>query len=139
MKMKPQNQLILEVVKPSFTFNSELDQASIKDFYKNDLNFCLNMFEVCLHTVPLEINNLVDASKELDFIAIVTIANKLKSNFNIVGLKDMHSILDCIEEHAKNKSPLVFDLCSIFENKVEDKMALVKSEVIRITQYLKLN
>lgn len=137
VKMEPQNQMIQEVSRAAFTFNSEFDLEIIEDHYENDLNFCLNMFEVCLHSVPLEINNLMDAAHEQDFIAIVTIANKLKSNFRLVGMKDMDSILYCIELYAKNSNPVVRDLCMVFENRVGQKLAVIKDEVLRIIQFLK--
>jgi len=137
MKSEPQNQLVQDVIRPTFAFSSELDLIAIENYYENDLNFCLNMFEVCLHTVPLDINNLLDAAKEKDYIAIVTIANKMKSNFSIVGMTDMHSILSSIESYAKNNNPVVLELCLNFENRVDAKLAVIRNEVFRILQYLK--
>jgi hypothetical protein len=122
-----------------FSFHKELDINKIKSHYKNDLTFCLNMFEVCLHSVPIAVDNMHDAGEKQDYLAIGTIANKLKSNFEIVGHTEMVSILECIELYAKQENHIVFDLCFVFTSKVNLKLNIIKDEIIRISKYLKLN
>jgi len=136
INMGPQNQFVLGKVNQPFIFNEALDKNTIQTNYDNDLNFCLNMFEVCLHTVPTDIKNLMDAAREQDYIAIATISNKLKSNFNLVGMKGMYAILERIEAHAKDYNVTVFQLCSVFGNNVGEKLLLLKKEVLRIAQFL---
>ncbi|MDA8692541.1 hypothetical protein N9L92_00655 [Saprospiraceae bacterium] len=122
-----------------FSFHNELDSTKIKLQYKSDLNFCLNMFEVCLHTVPIAVANMNDASEQEDYLAISMIANKLKSNFELVGHTEMVSILDCIESYAHMQNHIVFDLCFVFTSKVSLKLDIIRDEIIRISQYLKQN
>jgi hypothetical protein len=133
----PQNLSESDVNVLPFSFHKELDSNKIKSHYKNDLNFCLNMFEVCLHTVPAAVANMHDAGEQEDYLALATIANKLKSNFEIVGHTEMVSILDTIEMYAQKGNHIVFDLCFVFTSKVHLKLQIIRDEIIRISQYLK--
>ncbi len=133
----PRSQTEIVTNCPQYSFHRELDGDKIKSHYKNDLNFCLNMFEVCLHTVPIAVANMYDAGEQEDYLAIATIANKLKSNFEIVGHSEMISILDCIELYARRENHLVFELCFVFASKVNSKLDIIRDEVFNISQFLK--
>lgn len=133
----PQNQSRVETEKVEFNFHQELDFDKIKLHYQNDLHFCLQMFEVCLHTVPIEVANMQDAGEQKDFLALATIASKLKSNFDLVGHMEMSTILECIVLYAKMKNPIVLDLCFVFTSKVNEKLSIIRNEVLKISKYLK--
>ena len=122
-----------------FSFHKELDSTKMKSHYKNDLTFCLNMFEICLHTVPIAVANMHDAGEQEDYLAIRLFANKLKSNFELVGHTEMVSLLDCIEAYAIKQNHIVFDLCFVFSSKVQQKLEIIRNEVFRISQHLKKN
>ena len=135
----PRSQTEVLIDLPSYSFHKELDSDKIKSHYKNDLNFCLNMFEVCLHSVPIAVADMHDAGEQKDYIAISTIANKLKSNFEIVGHSEMISILERIELCAKTKNNIVFELCFAFTSKVNSKLDIIRDEIFNISQFLKMS
>jgi len=137
MLRSPQNQIGFDIEKIGFSFHQELDLNKIKLHYQNDLHFCLQMFEVCLHTVPIEVANMKDAGEQKDYLALATISAKLKSNFDLVGHKEMSAILGCIELYAKMKNPTVLDLCFVFTSKVNGKLAIIRNEVLKISHHLK--
>jgi len=139
LERNPQSLSEIEFNLLTYTFHEELDGNKIKSHYKNDLNFCINMFEVCLHTVPIAVDNMHDAGEQQDYLAIATIANKLKSNFEIVGHSEMISILSCIELYAQKQNHIVFDLCFVFTSKVYEKLDIIRNEVINISKHIRKN
>jgi hypothetical protein len=121
----------------NYTFHSEFDTEKLRARYGTDLGFCINMFEVCLYTAPIEIAHMHTAIQEKDYLAIVTIGNKLKSTFEIVGHEELVSMLECIVLYAKDKNLCVFGLCSIFLEKVQSKLEVIRNEIFDISQFLK--
>ena len=121
----------------NYTFRDEFDTEKLRARYGTDLGFCINMFEVCLYTAPIEISHLNNAVKDKDYLAIVTIGNKLKSTFEIVGHEEMVNILESIVLHAKDKNPCVFGLCLIFQDKVQSKLEVIRNEIFDLSQFLK--
>ena len=122
-----------------FLFNQELNSEKIQSHYKDDLSFCMNMFEVCLHSVPYAVSDMDDAIEHIDYIALSTITDKLKSNFELVSHTEMVQLLNRLDVAAKQKSNLVFDLYLEFKKILPNKLDLIKNEIIRISQYIKMN
>lgn len=120
-----------------FEFDHRLEKASIEKFFGNDLSFCHKMFEVFLLTVPKDLEALHDAVSEKDFIAIKTLAHKLKTNFQFVGLNKISSLLESIEKNSKLESSETYVNYDEFHSLIEDGMSLIKSETIRIACHLK--
>lgn len=119
-----------------FHFNSHLNSESIERFFGQDMEFCLKMFEVFLHTVPGDLRQLEDAINEKDFIAIKALSHKLKTNFQFVGLDRIKEYLVKIERGAKEQSVFTFMQYEELSLVLDESMALIRSEILRITKFL---
>lgn len=134
-KLKSNRQL--NKTEGTYTFHNDFDAEKLRARYGADLGFCINMFEVCLYTAPIEIAHLQNAIKEKDYLAVVTIGIRLKSTFEIVGHEKSVSMLECIVARAKDKHPGVFSLCLIYLENVQFKLEVIRNEIFNISQFLK--
>ena len=69
----------------SYQFNPSLDAQYLKETYEDDLEYCVDIMETFLDSVPPELDNLRLASFKDDYSAFAKIAHKLKPTFTTVS------------------------------------------------------
>ena len=82
------------------------DLSYLKDLAKGDNGFIREMIQVFIEQTPEAINNLEKHLANKDWKMVRAVAHKMKPSFSFVGLKELHTIANSVEEYAETETNL---------------------------------
>ncbi len=120
-----------------FRFNPKLDAQYLIKNYQDDLEYCADMMEIFIETIPEEITVLDQSMKEKDFQNFAKTAHKLKPTFTMVGLSKLSKAFEILELDAKIESNDAFKKFKTLRKEISDGLKLVALEKEKILNQLK--
>lgn len=123
----------------SYTFSTPLDGEVLESFYGGDLEYALDMFEVCLAEMPNDLSNLRLAFADKNALDCRKILHKIKPTFTMVGNDPLSQECTRVEKliHAQNVSFefVQEDVSSIIEE-IDQTLSLLAQESTNLRQFL---
>jgi len=91
---------------PSSGENKLYDLNMIRSVSGGDKAFIKKMILLFIETVPQNVQELVDATKQKNWEQVSKMAHKLKSTIDSMGIRSIHDQIRAVEMNAKNKEQL---------------------------------
>ena len=80
-----------------------IDLTYLKQISNGDTGFIKEMIGIYLKETPIAIINLEKHLKNKDWKMLREVIHKMKPSFSFFGLKDMHGLLDSMEEYSEKE------------------------------------
>ncbi len=112
----------------------KLDKQMLVDYYENDVEYALNMFETFNELMPSELVMLEDAYRAKDVTQLGRIAHKIKSSFSLVGLTDLYHIAAELDSTSRDVEDIqvVEDLYIRLIQQIQEMKPIVEEETQRL-------
>jgi len=113
-------------------YNNKLyDLTMIRSISGGDSGFIKKMILLFVETVPQNVQEMVEATRQQNWEQVSKMAHKLKSTIDSMGIKSLHDQIRAVEMQAKNKELLdsMPDLVSQVESVVSVCIQQLQSEV----------
>ncbi len=120
----------------TFVFNKDLDIQYLEENYGDDLEYCQDIMETFLESVPVELEHFDQAIKTNNFLEMARIAHKLKPTFQMVGYPKLTKEFEILELDAKIESKDAIKEYPILKKKILKLMKMILSEKENIEIYL---
>jgi HPt (histidine-containing phosphotransfer) domain-containing protein len=85
---------------------AKLDLSYYKNISNNNPTFLKKLMELFINSTPKEIDELIENTKNKNFVAMYEISHKLKALFKSYNSQKITGSIIKIEEAGKNKTPL---------------------------------
>jgi len=107
------------------------DLTMIQSVSGGDDAFIKKMIRLFIQTVPQNVMELVDATKNENWEQVSKMAHKLKSTIDSMGIRTIHDVIRTVEMHAKNRDQLdrIPELVKQVESVVSSCISQLHSEI----------
>lgn len=112
----------------------EIDEAYIAEYYGDDDEYKLDMFNTFLESTPFELDKLDQLSKHGDLESLGQVAHKIKPTFTMVGIAELTEFMLQIEQAARKGDEGARTLVDKYMNSLRDGVELIQKEVKKISQ-----
>ena len=125
-------------VKLSYTFNKVLDTNFLNHHYEDDVEQMCLVFGIFLSATAKEFEALVANMEGIELEVIIQKIHKIKTNFLLVGLRDLYENLNSLELNGLliGKQVTTHKLKSLYQKYEENYLPILTKEVEKLNKIL---
>ncbi len=111
---------------------SQVDEVLIAQFYGDDRDYMMDMFQLFVDQIPKDIEDLEHAFQLSDLNQISQVCHKIKPTYQMVGLQKIAAQVKIIENRASSGNELVFEKRSYILDLLKGGIVSIKKRIIKL-------